>query len=156
MRNLLFILLFLPLSLMSQYTGKVGINTEQPTKTLDVNGQVRVRDLPSGDSTDYIIVANTQGELRKVPISLLQQLNSICPYLVRSSSSGHYLLFTSSSSIPNPNDPIIVQGKNFVSAGTWISNNTYYYSYSNTTGTPINLAVSFNIQFGTITCTYTP
>lgn len=46
--------------------GQIGINTENPTKTLDVNGEARVRTLPEGNVIDDILVADTNGNLRKV------------------------------------------------------------------------------------------
>lgn len=139
----------------NQYIGKVGINTTTPQQTLDVNGTVRIADLPLGDSNDYLVVVDNTGKLKKIPVSLLQQVNNSCPYLVKSSSDGYYLVFTASTAlIANPNDPITVQGKNFNSAGTWISNNTHFYTYTNTTGQPIDLNIQFNITFGTFTCTY--
>ena len=49
--------------------GAVGIGTVAPTKTLDVNGQARIRNLPVGVATDEIITANSNGDLRKLPLS---------------------------------------------------------------------------------------
>lgn len=48
---------------------QVGINTNDPSKTLDVNGEVRVRTLPAGGTIDNILVADTSGNLRIVPRS---------------------------------------------------------------------------------------
>lgn len=149
MKTLITLLLLFTITVQAQ----VGINTDQPTKTLDVNGQVRIRNLPLGDSTDFLVVADSQGNLRKITISSLNS-NNTCPTLIKSQSSGHTLLFTSSSSIPNPNDPITVQGSTFVSAGTWIANNTYFYSYTKTAGSPINLNIVFTVSFGSMSCTY--
>lgn len=42
-------------------SAQVGINTSTPTKTLDVNGSLRVRDLSNPDK--MIVAADTQGEL---------------------------------------------------------------------------------------------
>ncbi|GGE94871.1 Lectin C-type domain-containing protein [Chishuiella changwenlii] len=47
--------------------GQIGINTNDPTKTLDVNGEVRVRTLPSGNVIDEVLVADTNGNIRKIP-----------------------------------------------------------------------------------------
>ncbi|SFD54404.1 tail fiber domain-containing protein [Flavobacterium phragmitis] len=45
-------------------TGKIGINTNDPQAQLDVNGQARVRNLPAGTTTDKIVTADTDGNLR--------------------------------------------------------------------------------------------
>lgn len=148
MKILLLILSILPGALLAQ----VGINTTTPTKTLDVNGEMRIRIVPQGDTTDNILVVDSQGNIRKLPISSLQVTNSMCPNL-HNTSTGYYLLFTSTSSIPNPNNSLVISGKTFVSAGTWISNNTYYYSYTNTSGQPININ-SFSVDFTNLHCTY--
>ena len=153
MKNLLLIILmFSSINIFSQ----VGINTTQPTKTLDVNGEQRIRIRPQGAITDSILVTNSLGEVRRLHINqLIQSSNNTCPDFVRTSSTGQYLLFSSLSSIQNPNNSIVIQGKNFVSAGTWINNNTYYYSYTSTNGA-ININNSFTVNFGTTPCNYAP
>ena len=52
--------------------GQIGINTNNPTKTLDVNGEARVRTLPQGNATDELLVADSNGNVRKVPRSSLE------------------------------------------------------------------------------------
>ncbi len=58
-------------------TGEVGIGTAGPTSKLDVNGRVRVRDLPLGSiagdpiNDDRIVTADDQGNLREVPAASL-------------------------------------------------------------------------------------
>jgi len=48
----------------------VGVLTSAPTKTLDVNGQARVRSLPIGNSSsDNFVTADASGNLRKVSAS---------------------------------------------------------------------------------------
>jgi len=47
-------------------TGKMGISTTAPTASLDVNGGVRVRNLPVGVATDSVVTADANGNLRKV------------------------------------------------------------------------------------------
>ena len=48
-------------------TGFVGLDTEDPTQRLDVNGKLRVRTLDAGDiTTDKIVVADTNGVLKKI------------------------------------------------------------------------------------------
>ena len=44
--------------------GKVGIKTNAPTQTLDVNGNMRVRSIPSGSGT-YAIVIDSDGTFKK-------------------------------------------------------------------------------------------
>jgi trimeric autotransporter adhesin len=45
--------------------GKVGVGTNAPTDTLDVNGTARVRILNSGAASDSIVTADANGVLRK-------------------------------------------------------------------------------------------
>lgn len=45
---------------------QVGINIEEPTATLDVNGNTKVRKLPLGSSMDDVIVTDNDGNLKKV------------------------------------------------------------------------------------------
>ncbi len=45
---------------------RVGIGTSNPQKELDVNGQVRIRNLPSGSTSDYLVTADANGNLRRI------------------------------------------------------------------------------------------
>ena len=147
MKYLLFLLIpFLGL-------GQVGINTTSPTETFDINGTLRVRNVPEGAVEDYILVVDNGGVVKKIPLSSLSQNSFKCPNLVRKSSSGYYLLFESESSINKPNDAVTIDDKRFISAGTWIENNTYYYSYTNTFGKPIDIN-EFTVNFSGQICKY--
>lgn len=62
----------------AQYTGKVGINTDKPTQTLDVSGTTRVRELLTSETDSngiklkgftYNVVATENGTLGKQKIS---------------------------------------------------------------------------------------
>lgn len=143
------ILLLLPTLLFSQ----VGVNTTQPSATLDVNGDLRVRQVPTVNTANYVLVVDNDGNVKKMLVSALSNSNGTCPNFLKNQSNGHYLLFGSPFSVQNPNNPLVISGLNFVSAGIWIQSNTYYYSYSNTTGTPLNIN-NFTIQFGNLTCNY--
>lgn len=144
------ILLFLLIPMMS--FSQVGINTKTPTATLEVNGDVKIR-ATIGTINDTILVIRNN-KIYKVPASYYYTLQNSCPVLVVNQSSGYYLLFQSVSSIDNPNNPITVQGKTFTSAGTWIVDNTYYFSYTNTTGIAININQPFTVMFGNQSCNY--
>lgn len=50
--------------------GGVGINTNNPTEQLDVNGKLRLRDIPTGTNSDMILTADTNGNIRKVDQTL--------------------------------------------------------------------------------------
>jgi len=143
------ILLLFPIITFSQ----VGVNTTSPSATLDVNGDLRVRQIPTVNATQYVLTVDDNGNVKKVAVSALNNSNGTCPNFLKNQSSGYYLLFSSPSSIQNPNNPLVISGLNFVSAGTWIQNNTYYYSYSNTTGTSLNTN-NFTVQFGNLACNY--
>ena len=130
---------------------QVGINTTNPTATFHVNGNVKIENIPDGFVSDSILVIHNK-EVRKIALSSLNINVGVCPKLDKTSSSYH-LLFHSEYSIPKPNNSLQIQGLNFTGAGTWISNNTYFYSYSNTTGTPLNLT-SFSVDFNGLKCNY--
>ncbi|WP_426482209.1 hypothetical protein [Chryseobacterium sp. R2ACT005] len=54
---------------------QVGINTTSPTQTLDVNGNLRFRNVPENDvlgNTDRTILLQGDGTAKKVMISSLQ------------------------------------------------------------------------------------
>ena len=146
----------MPSLVLSQaYTGNVGINTTQPTHTLDVNGKVRARVMDNGLKSDSIVVTRN-GVLHKVALSdlLSGASGNKCPRLNRSSSSGHYLLFDSESSIPLPTTALTISGINFGYAGSWVSNNMYYYSWTNTTGNPLNINSNLTVNFNGLICQY--
>ncbi|AWK06525.1 hypothetical protein HYN56_20770 [Flavobacterium crocinum] len=46
--------------------GRIGVNTNAPTATLDINGAARVRTLPAGLPTDNIVTADASGNLRTI------------------------------------------------------------------------------------------
>lgn len=139
------LLLLLPILSYCQ----IGIKTANPTAMLDVNGNARIRNIPAGNQTDSLLVVNS-GFIRKISLSSIQ--NS-CPNLIKNQCSGYYLLFKGSTAILNPNNPLVIQGKTFISAGTWISNNEYFFSYSNTTGSAINLN-NLSVNFSGQICNY--
>lgn len=148
MKKLLFLLL--PAIGFSQ----VGIQTTTPTETLDVNGTFRTRDIPLVTTAEYVIVTNADGVHRKVLLSSLTQNPGTCPNFLLNQSSGYHIKFSSPSSVPNPNNALTIQGKNFIPAGASISNNTYFYSWSNTTGQAINID-NMTVNFSGLICTYT-
>jgi len=47
--------------------GEVGINTDDPTERLDVNGTMRIRDLPLVNTDLEVLVATTTGVVQKKP-----------------------------------------------------------------------------------------
>ena len=63
MKNLIFFLLFFPLIGYSQ----IGIGTETPTRTLDINGDLRIRNTPAttreSAAKDSILVVDLQGNV---------------------------------------------------------------------------------------------
>lgn len=150
----LFLAILLPVLGFGQSFPGVGINTTTPTEALDVNGKIKSQDIPLVTSADYVLVTNADGVHRKMLLSSLSQNAGTCPNFNRNQSNGYFLLFESSSSIQNPNNSLVIQGKTFVSAGTYIQNNTYYFSYTNTSGSALNINSPFSVNFGTLTCNY--
>jgi hypothetical protein len=69
-------------------------------------------------------------------------------------SNGYYLKFQSNIPIVNPNATLVIQGKTFQPAGTWVSGNTYFYSYTNTSGSALNINQPFQVNFTGQICQY--
>lgn len=147
MKKLILILL-IPLLSFSQ----IGINTKAPTSTLEVNGNLKIR-ASIGAINDTILVIRNN-EVLKVPASYYTTMQDACPLFKRSQSSGYYLLFESISSISNPNNSIKVNEQTFTNAGAWIENNKYYYSYTNVSGTAVNINGLLTVKFSSQICTY--
>ena len=145
----MLLLAFASTSLYAQ----VGINTTTPTAKLDVNGNLRIRTIPNGVSSDSILVVNN-GFVRKIAISALSAVNQgTCPMFVKGQSNGYYLLFKSTGAINNPANPLTINTINFTNAGNWIQGNLYYFSWTNTTGQPLNIN-NFSVNFNGQTCNY--
>ncbi|WP_157486428.1 autotransporter outer membrane beta-barrel domain-containing protein [Maribacter forsetii] len=56
---------------------RVGIGTDSPDSNLDVNGNVKIRTLATGANTDNIVTADTDGNLRELPITSLETKTTI-------------------------------------------------------------------------------
>lgn len=78
---------------------------------------------------------------------------SQCPNFVKSQSNPYYLLYSSNSVIPGSGDPKTINNLSFVNAGYWNQASTFYASWTNTSGQPLDIN-NFTIQFGSQTCTY--
>lgn len=67
-RNLFLVAILASVATINAQTGNVGINTQQPTETLDVNGTLRVRALSDGSSSaayDQVLVMKADGTIGK-------------------------------------------------------------------------------------------
>ncbi len=76
-KTLLLVATLASIATVSAQTGNVGINTQQPTETLDVNGTLRVRALSDGSSSssyDQVLVMKTDGTIGKTSRSGLVSL----------------------------------------------------------------------------------
>lgn len=47
---------------------QVGINTTTPTKMLDINGDMRIRILPQGNTSQSLLITDVNGNMLKMPI----------------------------------------------------------------------------------------
>ena len=70
--------LFLPVILifaMSLSSAQVGINTTNPTKDLDINGELRIRNLPT-QTENTLLAADSDGNIGKANVYLISDINS--------------------------------------------------------------------------------
>lgn len=150
MKKLIFLLL--PTLALSQ----VGINTDNPQYTLDIVGNLGVHNVQSVTSATYILVQNENDpEVKRIPLSSIQTGSKCpCPTFDKNVSNAWYLKFTSTcGSVEKPNNPVNINGLNFGPAGAYINGNMYHYSWTNTTGTPLDIN-NFTVDFGTQKCVY--
>lgn len=76
MKNLLICLMMTLTCIITVSAQNIGIGTTSPTKKLDVNGDMRVRVLPSGNSlSDAYLTVDANGNLRKVAATTLPSDN---------------------------------------------------------------------------------
>ena len=149
-------LLFLLLPIMAIAQQKLGINTTTPQATLDINGNVIIRNLPIGTVEDTILVIRN-GEIMKVPASYYQYTPPTnCPILItgQGQSNGYLLKFKSNVAILNPSASLVIDSKTFQPAGNWTAGNNYFYTYTNVSGVPLNINVPFNVNFSGQICNY--
>ena len=77
------IILLLSISTYAQ----VGINTQEPTRMLDVNGTLRVRVTPNSTSTRIAVIEDDgtigQRQLPNIPPPLLEDQHAIREYLLQ-------------------------------------------------------------------------
>jgi microcystin-dependent protein len=72
---------------------QVGVNVASPTKMLDVNGELRVRTLPDGNTSQLILASDNDGNLYKVNIpQKLPEIGDIKDSYQTSDHAGWYLL----------------------------------------------------------------
>ena len=147
-------MLVFPAMAFGQQNQGVCINCTDPSEKFDVNGKIRSRDIPLVTTADYVIVTNADGVHRKVLLSSLTQNAGTCPNFIRNESHGYFLKFTSPSSIQNPNNALLIQGKTFNPAGTYTLSNLYHFSYTNVSGSALNINNPFTVNFGTLQCNY--
>lgn len=155
------ILLLFPILLLSQSpctndtSKKVGINVgECPTTTLDVGGNLRVRDILL-KSNKYVLLTDEEGNLTKILLSDLFTTtpDSKCPQFIPNGSGPYFIRFKGGGYVTNPNDPIKVNGLRFNGAGTYVVDNITYYTYTNVSGQPLDLT-NFSVLFSTHQCNY--
>lgn len=141
------ILILFPTLLFSQ----VGINTTQPTTTLDVNGNIRIREMETVTSAKYMIVTDSDGVFKKMLMPTA--VTDDCPEFLKAESNTHYVKFKTLKSLILESDKIMINGLSFTQSGHWVENQVHYYSWTNTSGQPLNIN-SFSANFGNQTCNY--
>lgn len=134
-KNLLFVAILASIFTMKAQTGNVGINTQQPTETLDVNGTLRVRALTDGSSSstyDQVLVMKTDGTIGKASRSSLGGSTN--------GTAGGQVSLTGSTAPYAPLPPQTVTGDVLISSSavTTIANNAVTLDKISATGTKDN------------------
>lgn len=121
---------------------QVGINTAIPTKTLDINGETRIRTLPPGAVVDDVIVVDADGNLKKVARSSFGST---------SSTTNTNILGYTPQPIANKIVPATAPGGatvQEVGCKQWSGNGHYYCAYQLSAGTNWFNTFDFAKQLG--------
>lgn len=82
-------------------SAQVGINTTAPTKTLDVDGNLYIRQTPNGDkNVDAILSTDADGNVRKIEVS---ELTSLVPEL----ETATFVSYVSGSNVTSDRNPTL-------------------------------------------------
>lgn len=136
------ILLFIILPYLA--SAQVGINTTTPTKTLDINGELRTRTLPQGVAADDILSADANGNVRKIARSDLSGGTS-------SGFNNSILGYDPKPAATRPQPPGAVPGGGTATelgCKQWAGNNHTYCAYQLSQGINWFNAYSFGKQMG--------
>ncbi|WP_241279652.1 hypothetical protein [Chryseobacterium cucumeris] len=72
---------------------QIGINIKKPTKTLDINGELRVRTIKSENSPAYVLVSDLNGVIgKKVYKEIKPQIGDVKKGFQKADHNGWYLL----------------------------------------------------------------
>src|SRR5690606_3550902 len=74
MKTRVYISIILILTIRLSFA-QVGINTTNPTKDLDINGELRIRNLPT-QSENAILVADKDGNIGKLNAYMISDINT--------------------------------------------------------------------------------
>lgn len=72
--------------------GQVGINTIEPTTALDINGDIRIRDIPITTTLTNVLVSDDDGNVHKRTGLTLHSLTSPTKSFVRASGGSNFSL----------------------------------------------------------------
>ncbi|WP_312511720.1 C-type lectin domain-containing protein [Chryseobacterium culicis] len=140
MKSLISIFIILPCFAYAQ----VGINTNTPTKTLDINGELRTRSLPQGTAADDILSTDTNGNVRKIARTDLSSGSA-------SGFNNSILGYDPKPVATRPQPPGAVPGGGTATelgCKKWAGNNHTYCAYQLTQGINWFNAYSFGKQMG--------
>lgn len=56
---------------------QVGVGTTNPTKDLDINGELRIRNVPTSTNSTDVLTVDTDGNVQKFETFLLSEVNSL-------------------------------------------------------------------------------
>ncbi|WP_185289329.1 C-type lectin domain-containing protein [Chryseobacterium lactis] len=141
MKKSILAFIILPYFIIAQ---QVGINTQTPTKSLDVNGELRIRTLPAGAGADDILSTDANGNVRKISRSDLNGGAS-------SGFNNSILGYDPKPVVTRPQPPGAVPGggtANELGCKKWAGNNHTYCAYQLSQGINWFNAFTFGKQMG--------
>lgn len=110
-----------------EYNGEVGIGITNPEAILDVNGDVRVRTLPTAADTDQLVTADSDGNLRKVNSLKASKIFYPPSIAIDASTNGTFTVDLYAQYVAQYGTPAIASAGAPAAIPTYGATDLYYY-----------------------------